>query len=163
MKFIKNSLNAGELSPQMDGRTDYEKYYSGLTQVSNGIPLLWGGVSARSGTEFIAQLKGQCKLVRFEFSTDDTVVIVFGENHIRFVKDGAYVVVDFADVSAWGTGTVYAQNNIVSNGDNYYYCIYPGTHTSGATFAGDAAKWVQMAVNADGVIYEIYSPYSIED
>lgn len=40
---------------------------------------------------------------------------------------------------AWTTATAYAAKDVVSNGGSWYICVDP--HTSGATFAGDSARW----------------------
>jgi hypothetical protein len=39
---IQNSFNAGELSPNLAGRTDFDKYRSGCFKLENVIPLVQG-------------------------------------------------------------------------------------------------------------------------
>ena len=86
-KEIKNSLNAGELSPRLDARTDLSKYYGGESTLSNAIPLLRGGVVKRPGGFWIAIAKGPCRLLPFTFSTDDAMIIEFGNGYARFFKN----------------------------------------------------------------------------
>ena len=87
-KLIKTKFNSGEQSPLMDGGTDMSKYYNGCSKLVNGTVLPYGGVVKRSGTEYIGTAKSKCKLVEFEFSADDTVIIEMGELYARFYQDG---------------------------------------------------------------------------
>jgi hypothetical protein len=89
-KLIKNSFNAGELSPYLDGRTDIAKYYNGCSQMVNAIPLSQGGATKRPGTRYVAATKysdRKCRLVRFEFSAEDTMILEFGHLYIRFFRN----------------------------------------------------------------------------
>ncbi len=47
------NLNSGEFTPKIDTRSDVEKYVSGCRTLQNMIPLIFGGVERRPGTEFI--------------------------------------------------------------------------------------------------------------
>ena len=98
-KTIKNSFNAGELSPYLDGRGDLSKYYNGCATLVNGTVLPYGGVVKRSGTEYIAKAKGQCRIIPFEFSADDTMIIELGNLYARFYKSGDRVMTDSATIS----------------------------------------------------------------
>lgn len=91
-KSIKSTYNAGELTPNLDGRTDISKYYNGCSQLVNGIVMPQGGITKRPGTEFIAKAKGACRLIPFEFSTDDAMVIELSNLAARFYKDGERVM-----------------------------------------------------------------------
>lgn len=54
---IKNSFNAGELSPMIDGRTDLSKYYNGCSELVNATATPYGGIVKRSGSIFVAKTK----------------------------------------------------------------------------------------------------------
>jgi hypothetical protein len=47
------SFNSGELSPQIDARSDVEKYASGCRILENMIPRIYGGAERRPGTQYI--------------------------------------------------------------------------------------------------------------
>ena len=47
------NLNGGEYTSKIDTRSDTEKYISGCRTLENMIPLIFGGVEKRPGTEFI--------------------------------------------------------------------------------------------------------------
>jgi hypothetical protein len=94
------SLNAGELSPLMGSRFDQEKYGFGCRTLENFIPLIYGGVERRPGTEYIAGCKSnsaKSRLVPFEHSVDDTYILEFANQVIRVFRSGARV--------SEGTGT----------------------------------------------------------
>lgn len=148
------SFNAGEFSPLLIARTAFQKYGSGLATCLNLIPLLEGGLTRRPGTRFVAAVKDSTKKVRlkkFEFSTVQAYMLEFGDQYIRFYRHQGQI--QTSGVSAWVTATPYVIGDLVTNGGNTYYCIT--SHTSGATFAGDSAKWYQQS----GTIYEIPTTY----
>ena len=93
-KHIQSSLNAGELSERMAGRTDFQKYFNGLSIMVNCIPLKQGGSEKRPGLEWVAEAKGKAKLIAFEFSVEDTVVIEAGDAYMRFFTEDGLVEID---------------------------------------------------------------------
>jgi hypothetical protein len=170
-RLIKTSYNSGEHSPLVDGRTDIAKYYVGCSKIVNAIPLPQGGFTKTPGTEYIATAKGKCKLIEFEFSASDNMLIEAGANYMRFYQDDVVETIEDSSVSAWVTDTAYSVNDIVDSADDnslHYYCAE--AHTSGAeahtSFATDlaAGKWVVMTdYDTDTLIYEIWTPYSITE
>ena len=91
IKQIKTSYNAGELSSFMDGREDINKYHNGCSKLINATVLPHGGAVKRSGTEFIGKSPNKCRLIPFEFSVDDALILEFSNLLIRFYKNGARV------------------------------------------------------------------------
>lgn len=53
MHYLINSINAGEMSPQMDVRVDNEKYNAGARVLENFIVKPYGGIYKRPGTQFM--------------------------------------------------------------------------------------------------------------
>jgi len=91
---IINSFNAGELSPLLEGRTDISKYYSGCRTLENCIVLSYGCAQRRPGTKYIASAKESdvpCRLIPFEFSVIQAYILEFGDEYIRFYKDGGQI------------------------------------------------------------------------
>lgn len=91
----QNSFTAGEVSPQIYGRTDFPKYYNGLRTCINFIVRHFGGVDNRPGTQYITSAKDQTKRVRlipFQFSADQEYVLEFGHLYARIIYNGALVV-----------------------------------------------------------------------
>lgn len=109
---LNQSFNAGELSPLMDARNDQVKYQSGCRTMENAIPLIYGGGQERPGLEFIAGQKSNSakgRVVGFEHSVDDTYVLLFENQVIRFFKDGAQVL------DGVGTEDISGLNNVIAH------------------------------------------------
>lgn len=88
---IQNSFNAGELTPRVEGRTDYDKYRSGCQILENFIPSVNGSLDKRPGTRYVAEVKDSNDttiLIPFEFSTEQAYVLEFGDQYMRVFKDG---------------------------------------------------------------------------
>lgn len=96
---IITSFNAGELSPQLYGRIDVEKYVAGCRTMENFIPLVHGPARRRPGTYFVAEVKDSSKVVRlipFEFSVTQAYILEFGHQYIRFYKDQGQIEISGA-------------------------------------------------------------------
>ena len=124
-KFIQTSLNAGELAEDMAGRVDFQKYFNGLSQMVNTIPLKQGGGAKRPGLEWIAEAKGKAKLIPFEFSVEDTVIIEAGDLYMRFFTEAGQVQVDnpIDDIDFVKLSTYKWFES--SSGYDEYYCALP--------------------------------------
>lgn len=104
-----NSFNAGELSPYLDGRTDIAKYYSGCRTLDNFLILTYGGATKRPGTKYIATTSGEVRLVPFEFSTEQAYILEFGDEYLKFYKNGGQIL---SGSSAYSISTTYDTNTI---------------------------------------------------
>lgn len=89
----KTSLNAGEITPMLYGRTDLAKYSSALQTCKNAIPKPHGAVVRRPGLEYIATANStdNVRLIPFEFSTTQAYVIETGPYYMRFYMDGGQI------------------------------------------------------------------------
>src|SRR5688572_7383116 len=95
--LIRFAFVAGEVSPTLYGRSDFEKHDFGLANAENWFVDYRGGLSTRPGTEFIDFLMNDdeaIKLFPFRYAPNlqNTYILVFGEEYVRFVQDGAYVL-----------------------------------------------------------------------
>lgn len=91
---IFSSFTAGELSPLLYGRVDFDKYTTGARRIENLIVNPHGPVSRRPGTRFVAEVKDSTKntyVIPFEFSTQQAYIIEFGDQYMRFYKDGGRI------------------------------------------------------------------------
>lgn len=87
---LKDSTNAGEISPLMAARVRIDKYANALQTCENMIPMVQGGATRRSGTMFVNEVKTSAnftRLIPFEFSVTQAYVIEFGNLYVRFYKD----------------------------------------------------------------------------
>lgn len=91
------SFAAGELAPSLWGREDLAKYAVGLRTLKNFTVHPHGGVSNRAGMRCVAETKYADKAVRlvpFEYSDTDAYLLEFGDEYVRFYKNGAQLVKD---------------------------------------------------------------------
>lgn len=89
------SFASGELTPSLHARVDISKYVTSLKTCRNFVVHRHGGVSNRSGTQFVAEVKDSTKAVRlipFVFNSDQTYVLEFGDQYMRVHKDGSQVI-----------------------------------------------------------------------
>lgn len=84
------SFNGGEFSPDVSGRVDIDKYYSGCLVAQNMVLLPSGAARAMPGSYYVATgktLGKKVRMIEFAFSTIQTYMLEFGDGYIRFYKD----------------------------------------------------------------------------
>ena len=107
----------------MEGRTDFAKYFNGATNIENFVVLPHGPVTRRPGTYFVSEIKtsaNNTRLIPFTFSTEQTYVLEFGNNYIRFFKDSGQIVESNKTISAItkaNPAVVTSNGHGFSNGD----------------------------------------------
>lgn len=111
--LIQRSFAAGELSPSLQSRVDTVKYATGLATARNVYVRRDGGVDSRPGTRFIAEVKFSSlntRLIPFVFNREQTYILEFGDEYIRFYKDG----VQIKDLTLTITGITNANPAVLS-------------------------------------------------
>ena len=91
VKVFQRSFNGGEVSPSMFARIDDGKYQTGLAKCTNFLIEPQGPITMRPGFAYVNKTKQQDKppkLIPFTFSTDQTMVLEFGDKYIRFHTQG---------------------------------------------------------------------------
>lgn len=91
------SFNAGELTPQVDARSDVAKYSSGCRTLQNMIPRIYGCATRRPGTRYIYEAKDsdvKIRMVPFIYSDTIAYEVEFGNLYARFYYDGAILLDD---------------------------------------------------------------------
>jgi hypothetical protein len=157
------AFNAGEWAPQMEGRTDNEKYAIAAHIGQNFISLKQGPATFRPGTAYVQAVKNSANrtwLVKFEFSQTQAFQIEFGDKYVRFYTlHGPLLSTGNA---AYNAGTAYVVGNQVVSGGVTYYCIAQTTGNA----PPNATFWYPMAPYQGSptiAIYEIPSPYAASD
>ncbi len=92
---IQTNFTAGELSPRLYAHVDSNKYRDGLKTATNLNILPHGPLARRNGSQYINSTKSSnntVRLIRFQFSQTNTYILEFGNNYIRFYKNGAIVM-----------------------------------------------------------------------
>lgn len=111
--LIQRSFAAGELSPSLQSRVDTTKYATGLSAARNVYVRRDGGIDSRPGSRFIAEVKHSdlnTRLIPFVFSRDQTYLLEFGDEYIRFYKEG----VQIKDLTLTITGVTNANPAVLS-------------------------------------------------
>ena len=155
-QIIQRSFAGGEIAPALYGRADQTKYATGLKTCRNFVVLKHGGVGTRGGTKFIAEVKNsllETYLIKFVFNNEQSYLIEVGNQYMRFIRDGAQIVV--SGVTAYNGGTAYVVGDLASSGGVNYYCIAATTGNA----PPNATYWYALT----GDIYEIPTPYLTAD
>ena len=93
-----SSFTAGEFSPRMKGRTDYQRYYDSLDTCRNMVPMPQGGLTKRPGTLYVEAAHDQTatpfrvRNIPFVFSTVQPYSLEFGPGYIRPFMDDAAIL-----------------------------------------------------------------------
>lgn len=90
----QNNFTAGELSPRLSARIDFEKYNNGVITGENVYLQPQGPLTRRPGKRFVAEVKTSAKktrLIPFIFSDEQAYVIELGDGYARFYKDNGRI------------------------------------------------------------------------
>lgn len=120
-----NQFNGGEISPQLEGRYDWDKYNYSSKLCQNFIPLVEGSLKRRGGTHFVAKTKEIKKVkIRFIFTyMDDSlgsdIILRIGYT-TTIVKNDAYqLTVNVGDVLEYNvSASGYVEVNGVIEAEN---------------------------------------------
>lgn len=155
----QRSFAGGELAPSLWARTDQQKYSIGLRTCRNHIVQRHGGITNRSGTQFISEVRssaGAVRLIPFERSRTEAYVLEFGNLYVRMIRNGAYVSLPTA-ASGWVFPFAYAIGDTASwLGINYVNIS--GTNPNTNPLAAPTV-WYPLI----GLIYELPTPYAAAD
>jgi hypothetical protein len=91
----KQTFAGGELSPEMWGRSDLQKFSTAAKEMTNFYTHTSGAVSNRPGLKYINNAKcndKKTRLIPFVFSTTQTYILEFGDKYIRFYTNNGQIV-----------------------------------------------------------------------
>lgn len=91
---IQTAFTAGQLSPDLYGRVDVQRYAQAAKELTNVQVRVQGGVENRPGMHFIATSAintGDIKLIPFVFNRSQSYVLEFTDGKIRFHQNGKQV------------------------------------------------------------------------
>lgn len=155
---LVTSFNAGEFSPNLEGRSDLAKYPQACKLAENFIVLPQGPRQRRPGFRYVTAVKDETKgawLIRFEFSATQAFILEFGDLYVRFFAQHGRV--QATGVTAYNGATAYAIGDMALSGGIIYYAIAATTGNA----PPNATYWYPMtAITATTAIYEVPSPYS---
>jgi hypothetical protein len=96
------SFNAGEISPRLHARTDFQKYRNALSRCQNAIPLPEGAWMRRAGTRYVSEVNSssaKSRLRKFQYSTTQAYVLELAPSLIRFFRNQGRISVADTDAS----------------------------------------------------------------
>ena len=154
-KTLWRSFAGGEITPELFGRFELTKFQTGLRQALNFITLPHGPAVRRPGTRHVLEAKDSTSNVRvipFAFSADQTMVLEFGHNYIRFHTAGGTLLetgLGITGITKANPGVLTYTGSDPSNGDWMFLAGIGGmTQLNG--------RWVKVAaVNAGANTFQL--------
>lgn len=137
-EFLQSNFN-GEWSPLMLGRVELSRYATSLRTMENFAPTISGGARKRPGTEYLGEVQDSSKKTRLEsftFSNDQSYLLEFGHNVLRFWRNG--VLLSDTETTPYTEDEVFSLR-MTSTNDIVYIASpnhpsYKLTRTSDTTF-----------------------------
>lgn len=86
----QSNFSTGEIDPLLRARTDLQQYQNALEEATNVVVQPQGGISRRDGLEFVFNFGSTFtafKLIPFEFSVNDSYLLVFVVGRIYVFKN----------------------------------------------------------------------------
>lgn len=167
MKTLLRSFAGGEITPELYGRIDLQKFQTGLARALNFTVLPHGPAARRPGFKFAVEARDSTKKVRlipFSYSADQTVVLEFGDQTIRFIVNGAALLEANIAISSivGSTVTTSGAHSYSSGQDVFIGNRFHRITVTGATTFTTADRW-GAATTASGAnvarVYTLASPY----
>jgi len=180
---ILTNFTSGEITPRLYGRVDAQLYNNSAKTLQNMFVFPQGGVTRRTGTQYSGTSKdgGKVRLMPFEFSDEQAYVLEFGENYIRFFKDGGILTEATKTITAItqaNPAVVTSNSHGYSNGDRVFITGVVGMvelNNREFTVAGVSTNTFQLSginstaltaydsAGASGKIVEVTTTYSETD
>ena len=94
-RTFRHSFAGGEVAPELEARLDDSRHQQGLSLCRNLLPYPQGQLDRRRGTEFVAEavnVGALSRLIPFDFSSDQQLMIEIAAGKFRFHIDGAPVL-----------------------------------------------------------------------
>jgi hypothetical protein len=178
---IQTNFTRGEISPRLIGQVDLSAYKNAAETVENMTVFPQGGATRRSGTRFVCEVKDSSKVTRlipFEFNVEQSYILEFGDQYIRFYKDNGQIVesdVTITGITQANPAVVTASSHGYSNGDHVWinnvvgmtevngrrYTVANKTTNTFELSGVDSSSYTAYSSNGDGQkVYEIATPYT---
>lgn len=123
VKPLMRSFAGGEITPELFGRLDLDKFQTGVARALNFWVLPHGPLQNRPGTNYVLHVKDstrRTRVIAFAYSSTQTMVLEFGHHYIRFHTAGATLletVKTITSVTQASPGVFTKNSHGYSNGD----------------------------------------------
>lgn len=169
-KTLLRSFAAGEIAPELYGRIDLGKFQTGVAKARNFTVLPHGPLSRRPGLRYVTEVRDSTKAVRlipFAYNAEQTVVLEFGHQYIRFhVAGNTLLEANKAIVSIAGSTVTVTAHGYTTGDDVFITNRFHRITVTGADTFTTADRW-GAATTATGTlaarVYTIASPYTETD
>ena len=91
---LQSSFNKGVLDKSMRARMDTEQYFQGVEQADNFKFIPQGGARRREGTEYIATLTAESRIVPLVMSNTQRYILAFSNNQLKVFRADTDALVD---------------------------------------------------------------------
>ena len=91
IRQVKTTFTAGEVARTLLGRGDLRAYDNGALTLRNVFIQPTGGVTRRAGMRFVDHAAGEGRLIAFEFSTEQTYLLVLTHQAIAIYAGGTLI------------------------------------------------------------------------
>jgi hypothetical protein len=120
LTIAKNNFTAGEIAPDLWGRSDLQGYMNGAARLRNVLLRPTGGVTRRPGLRHIARIVGidTIRLAAFAFNTEQTYLLGFQDGMLRVWRGDEQV---FAGLAPW-TAAMLRNLSWTQNADTLFLC-----------------------------------------
>ena len=115
IRQFSGSFSGGEVTPEFFGQLEDGKFKTGAARMRNFLALPHGPAKNRPGFRFVSEVKSsgqKTRLLRFTFSTTQTMVVEMGAGYFRFHPDSATLVTD--DGVPYEVANSYLQDDLFS-------------------------------------------------
>ncbi len=154
---LQPSFSGGEFSPKVKGRSDSERYKTGLATCLNYLPTTQGPLCRRPGFKYSGvDAKDPSKppaFLEFKFSQAQNYVIEAGDFYMRFFTNNGQIITSSTNFQVFGN---YGTGNVTFASSMFYAMRTAGTPNYSENI-------ITSAVIAAGSVLEIGSPYSYLD
>ena len=91
---LQSSFNKGVLDKTMRARMDTEQYFQGVEQADNISFIPQGGARRRPGTEYIATLTGESRIIPLVMSNTQRYILAFSNNQLKVFRADTNLLID---------------------------------------------------------------------
>ena len=162
---FQTNFTAGELTPKLAGQVDFKKYSNGVETLENMQVFPQGGATRRPGTRFVAEVKNSAnttRLIPFEFNVEQSYIMEFGDQYIRFYKDNGQITETAKDITAItkaNPAVVTSSSHGYADGDHVWIASVVGmTEVNGRRYT--VANKTTNTFELSGVNSTDYTTYS---
>lgn len=153
---VQTNFTSGEVSPDLYGRVDINKYFNGAKTLENIIVRPQGGAFRRSGTLFCKEVKTSANatiIKEFVFSQTQVYVIEFGDQYFRVFKITDLTTVQAEVATPWLTADL-SRLYFTQSADVLYVC-HPSYQTRKISRTSDVSWTISLYAPFDGPYLDI--------